>query len=387
MGKYIYHIDLVTDTVGLSATLLHYCQVLYLHGISFTLVDAILFLNMRNVFNRLCQKIQAYLTYRRLTYTLNSVFPTVTQQHFESGEHDSTCLICRDEMETGKMLPCQHVFHEVCIFSWLENQSTCPTCRAPINTPVHNPPAQPVMPPPPAAQANPVRHARRGLFGWIPRVEFRRMAFPVTPEMILTVQEVAPHIPLQLIRADLERTGSVNLTIENIFEGRLVVPEGRNQMPMGEPPPPAHHHAPRGNSSSARTSPVHSDQAIQDEIEQIEATLLDVPSGFGSSPSERQRTLELRKQAMQQRGRLAVLKKLQRKKEEEQQQQQRKREDERAPSSPSTYTSAYQEDENPLSSVVSDISFSSQDPAQIRRQRAIEAAELRRRTQRCDDVQ
>ena len=119
------------------------------------------------------------------------------------------------------------------------------------------------------------------------------------------MQEVAPHIPLHVIRADLERTGSVNLTIENIFEGRLVAPPAHVEMAMNEPPAPAHHNVPRSPSQPPRVSPPRTDQqAIQEEIEQIESSLLEVPSGFGSSPSERQRMLELRKQAMQQRGRL-----------------------------------------------------------------------------------
>lgn len=50
-----------------------------------------------------------------------------------------TCAICLDDLlESVKMLPCQHKFHELCINKWLreminENQG-CPLCRkrAPI---------------------------------------------------------------------------------------------------------------------------------------------------------------------------------------------------------------------------------------------------------------
>ena len=46
--------------------------------------------------------------------------------------HDSTCIICRDEMLTEhacRRLPCGHSFHVWCLRRWLENDLRCPTCR------------------------------------------------------------------------------------------------------------------------------------------------------------------------------------------------------------------------------------------------------------------
>ena len=43
---------------------------------------------------------------------------------------DATCIICREEMTTAKILICGHLFHVHCLRSWLERQHTCPTCRA-----------------------------------------------------------------------------------------------------------------------------------------------------------------------------------------------------------------------------------------------------------------
>ena len=112
-------------------------------------------------------------------------------------------------------------------------------------------------------------------------------------------------MPIATIRADLERTGSVNLTIENIFEGRLVAPPQEEEY-IPEPAPAHEHH--HDSHSSPRSSPPtrRGQLTLSEEIEQIESSLVDVPAGFGSSPSERQRMLEQRKQAMQQRGRLYV---------------------------------------------------------------------------------
>ncbi|RKP34049.1 hypothetical protein BJ085DRAFT_20426, partial [Dimargaris cristalligena] len=29
----------------------------------------------------------------------------------------------------ARQMPCQHIFHEECLFPWLEVSNTCPTCR------------------------------------------------------------------------------------------------------------------------------------------------------------------------------------------------------------------------------------------------------------------
>ena len=51
------------------------------------------------------------------------------------GEGASTefdCVICIQEVSEGEPVltfPCSHFYHEACIWPWLNNNSTCPTCR------------------------------------------------------------------------------------------------------------------------------------------------------------------------------------------------------------------------------------------------------------------
>lgn len=44
------------------------------------------------------------------------------------------CAVCFDEYNLNqndvRKLPCNHLFHEKCIFPWLKNNATCPVCRA-----------------------------------------------------------------------------------------------------------------------------------------------------------------------------------------------------------------------------------------------------------------
>ena len=43
------------------------------------------------------------------------------------------CAICRCSLHLGvEKLPCQHVFHTMCLHQWLQYASTCPVCRGQV---------------------------------------------------------------------------------------------------------------------------------------------------------------------------------------------------------------------------------------------------------------
>ncbi|CAD8176315.1 unnamed protein product [Paramecium octaurelia] len=48
--------------------------------------------------------------------------------------HDSTCLICLNELENGKSLSCGHIYHKSCLKTWIAGNSNqfCPKCKKPI---------------------------------------------------------------------------------------------------------------------------------------------------------------------------------------------------------------------------------------------------------------
>ena len=59
----------------------------------------------------------------------NSVALPITL-HF--GRDEVECAVCREDMVAGcevLKLPCRHVYHSGCIFSWLEKNTSCPMCR------------------------------------------------------------------------------------------------------------------------------------------------------------------------------------------------------------------------------------------------------------------
>ncbi|CAD8164913.1 unnamed protein product [Paramecium pentaurelia] len=48
--------------------------------------------------------------------------------------HDSTCLICLNELENGKQLSCGHIYHKSCLKTWISGNSNqfCPKCKQAI---------------------------------------------------------------------------------------------------------------------------------------------------------------------------------------------------------------------------------------------------------------
>lgn len=60
---------------------------------------------------------------------------TVTTEHTST---NTQCSVCFDEFQVNtsdvvRKLPCNHLFHEKCIFPWLRINGTCPVCRASLN--------------------------------------------------------------------------------------------------------------------------------------------------------------------------------------------------------------------------------------------------------------
>ncbi|KAL3108209.1 hypothetical protein niasHT_018617 [Heterodera trifolii] len=63
-----------------------------------------------------------------------AAFETLTSIPYEANanEEENSCAICLDPIENGTMvkpLPCKHIFHNKCIYSWIKQHITCPMCR------------------------------------------------------------------------------------------------------------------------------------------------------------------------------------------------------------------------------------------------------------------
>ena len=63
---------------------------------------------------------------------------TILEEHISDiNSNTSSCPVCMDPFHLGeeaRQLPCRHIFHDPCIFPWLQGRLTCPLCRSQIPT-------------------------------------------------------------------------------------------------------------------------------------------------------------------------------------------------------------------------------------------------------------
>jgi len=81
---FTYYTEVGSSIVILTATLGHYLLLLYFHGLSLNLVDFLIFLNIRIVFNNLRTKITSYKNYRKLAAALNSKYAQISETSWSS---------------------------------------------------------------------------------------------------------------------------------------------------------------------------------------------------------------------------------------------------------------------------------------------------------------
>lgn len=80
-----------------------------MHGLSFGLVDIVLFLNVRSVLMNLHSKVRAHRERWRAVSFVRQSYANATE--YELDTFDDDCAICRDPMKSAKKLSCGHLFH------------------------------------------------------------------------------------------------------------------------------------------------------------------------------------------------------------------------------------------------------------------------------------
>jgi len=95
------------------------------YGVPFHLIR-----DLYHSFFSFVNRLNDMIKYRRATANMNERYPDATVEELDAT--DRVCIICREEMDSGKKLPCGHIFHFNCLRSWLERQQSCPTCRTTV---------------------------------------------------------------------------------------------------------------------------------------------------------------------------------------------------------------------------------------------------------------
>ncbi|VDK54985.1 unnamed protein product [Anisakis simplex] len=190
-------------------------------------------MQIRSFYKSLSTRITRHLTHQRITAHILSHYREATQDELYS--LTDWCAICWEKMDSARRLPCTHYFHEWCLVGWLEQDSSCPTCRLNLQSSFNddNLPNATIAP-----RTHFFHFDGTRIADWLPSfsLEFTHSGFPHHPRnerfsgsensqlssMAEQVREMFPQVDVNSIVNDLRISGSVSETIENILEGRLL---------------------------------------------------------------------------------------------------------------------------------------------------------------------
>ncbi|XP_064610639.1 E3 ubiquitin-protein ligase AMFR-like [Liolophura sinensis] len=245
-----YYTELFFELSALSIDFAHHLHMLLWGNIFLSMASLVICMQLRYLFHEFQRRIKRHKNYLQVVHNMESRFTMASKEDLEKNNDD--CAICWERMEVARKLPCGHLFHNSCLRSWLEQDTSCPTCRMALNErPEGDPNGNnidgrgdapnnvPQAPPGNTATTNHFFHFDASRYvSWLPSFSVEVTHTQLLPgqqmnnafqtsqldNMARQVQNVFQHMPLNVIMDDLHITRSVDHTIDNILEGRLVAP-------------------------------------------------------------------------------------------------------------------------------------------------------------------
>ncbi|XP_062847520.1 autocrine motility factor receptor a [Trichomycterus rosablanca] len=321
-GTYVYYTDFVMDLALLCLDLMHHIHMLLFGNIWLSMASLVIFMQLRYLFHEVQRRIRRHKNYLRVIDNMESRFSVATPEELVANNDD--CAICWDSMTSARKLPCGHLFHNSCLRSWLEQDTSCPTCRMSLNINEggrereegQRAPIDDNMAPGPGNDARPQFNQHNHFFhfdgsriaSWLPSFSVEVMhttnilgiAHANNSQlnaMAHQIQEMFPQVPYHLVLQDLQLTRSVEVTTDNILEGRIQVPFPAQPLERA----PIQANLVPEESAGASGGP----ELPNTETEDLEMR----GSRFSKSADERQRMLHQRKEELLQRARRRYLNK------------------------------------------------------------------------------
>ncbi|KAJ8407880.1 hypothetical protein AAFF_G00269240 [Aldrovandia affinis] len=316
-GTYVYYTDFIMELALLSLDLMHHIHMLLFGNIWLSMASLVIFMQLRYLFHEVQRRIRRHKNYLRVIDSMEARFAVATGEELAANSDD--CAICWDAMQSARKLPCGHLFHNSCLRSWLEQDTSCPTCRMSLNISEGSraQEAQPgvalddAMGPGPGPDPRPHLNQHNHFFhfdgsriaSWLPSFSVEVMhttnILGIASQannsqlnaMAHQIQEMFPQVPYHLVLQDLQLTRSVEITTDNILEGRIQVPFPTLVSSTSEEPVEA------GGEAEGEG------EAVASEPEHLEVR----GSRFSKSADERQRMLMQRKEELLQQARRRYL--------------------------------------------------------------------------------
>nr|XP_050862799.1 E3 ubiquitin-protein ligase AMFR-like isoform X1 [Vespula vulgaris]XP_050862800.1 E3 ubiquitin-protein ligase AMFR-like isoform X1 [Vespula vulgaris]XP_050862802.1 E3 ubiquitin-protein ligase AMFR-like isoform X1 [Vespula vulgaris] len=313
-GPLTYYTDLASELTALAVDFFHHVHMLLWSNIFLSMASLVICMQLRYLFYEIQRRITKHRNYLAVLSHMEQNYPMASQD--ELADNSDNCAICWEKMETARKLPCGHLFHNSCLQSWLEQDTSCPTCRLALSMQANhreNTPELALEPQTPTRRNdNHFFHFDGSRYvSWLPsfsvEVSHSRLRGNIftmahtnsqMDAMARQVQQLFPHYPRNVILEDLRITRSIEWTIENILDGVLILPHHLIEEAQAEFVP----------QTQTQTSTVHI--LPTSSIQNTSDPRLDIPvadSGeepsnlggrFSKSSIERERILQRRKEHM-----------------------------------------------------------------------------------------
>lgn len=242
-GPLAYYTELISELTVLVVDFLHHVHMLLWSNILLSMASLVICMQLRYLFREIQRRITKHRNYLAVLSHMEQNYPMATQD--ELVENSDNCAICWEKMESARKLPCGHFFHNSCLQSWLEQDTSCPTCRLALSMQASRRENTPeIRQESPESQTSVGRNDNHFFHfdgsryvSWLPsfsvEVTHNRLRGDILTlahsnsqldAMARQVQQLFPHYPRNVVLEDLRITRSVELTVENILDGRLTLP-------------------------------------------------------------------------------------------------------------------------------------------------------------------
>lgn len=122
----IYYSDFILAMSMFTIDLAHQLHLIVIGQVSL-LVKLFCMVRLNTLSSEIRRRIRRHKNMLTVIQLVESSFPMASNEEIEKNSDD--CAICWDTMESARKLPCCHLFHNSCLRSWLEQDTSCPTCR------------------------------------------------------------------------------------------------------------------------------------------------------------------------------------------------------------------------------------------------------------------
>ncbi|KAI9564188.1 hypothetical protein GHT06_007926 [Daphnia sinensis] len=219
-----YYVELTVEISCLVVDLAHHIHMLVRANMLLSMASLVIFMQLRVLYEQLCGRLRRHGNYRRMLQIVQTSCP-LEQRYFEleSEWEDNKCAICWEAAAVARRLPCGHHFHHGCLLHWLEQDPTCPTCRRQL---LEDDSKNGVL----GLQSRSRDNA--SFTSWTSWSRLLQQNADASlgsasensqlESLAEQVLQMFPDYSFGVLIDDLRQTGSLDLTVENILDGRLL---------------------------------------------------------------------------------------------------------------------------------------------------------------------